>query len=90
MTARLLKLLEVPIGYIATEPLDGSNRAIFCTVTFVVPLVALWKLAFASFQDHLSEDRYIELFLNHMQRLFFTLLFAVAITIGAYLITSFS
>ena len=90
MTALLLKLLEVPSGYIATEPLDGSNIAIFCTVTFVVPLVALWKLAFASFQDHLSEDLYIELFLNHMQRFCFSLFLAVVITIGAYLITSFS
>ena len=90
MTALLLKLLEVPSGYIAAEPLYGSKRAIFCTVTFVVPLVALWKLAFASFQDHLSEDQYIELFLNHMRRFCFTLLLAVVITIGAYLTSSFS
>lgn len=89
MTALFLKLLEVPSGYSATAPLAGSNRAILCTVLFVFPLSALWKMAFASFQDHLSEDRYIDLFLNHMQRFCFTLLFAVAITIGAYLITSF-
>lgn len=89
MTALFLKLLDLPSGYSPSEPLADSNRAMFCTVLFIFPLGALWKMAFASFQLHLSEIRYVELFLTHMERFYYTLLFAVAVTIGAYLITSF-
>lgn len=90
MTALLLKLLEVPGGYNVTDPLVNSNRAMFCTILFIFPLGALWKMAYASFQIQLAEERYIQLFVVHMERFWFTLLFAILATLGAYLITSIS
>lgn len=89
-TAFFLKLLDLQSGHTVGEPLANSNQALFCAVVFIFPISALWKMAYTSFQLQLPDDTYIRLFLAHMQRFWFTLLFAIGITITTYCFTTFS